>query len=160
MTRTWPVDWEERQRGASCHLCANLAALSFFGGRTSEALLERQAVAKGHAIVVFRGRHAASLTELSSDELAAYWHDVQDVARAIEDVFNPSHMNYLLLGNIAPHLHVHVVPRYLDDRAPERPLPWEPSDVPAEVFEEQLKRLRTAVLAATRERKTPICSKR
>jgi diadenosine tetraphosphate (Ap4A) HIT family hydrolase len=56
-------------------------------------------------------------------------------------------MNYLLLGNIVPHLHVHVVPRYLDDRAPERPLPWETSLVPEERFEEQFERLRKAALA-------------
>ena len=99
--------------------------------------------------MVFRGRHAASLAELSTDELAAYWNDVQDVGRAIERVFNPCHVNYMLLGNIVPHLHVHVVPRYLDDVAPERPLPWEPFEVPQEALAEQFQRLREATSIAT-----------
>jgi diadenosine tetraphosphate (Ap4A) HIT family hydrolase len=34
-------------------------------------------------------------------------------------------MNLLTLGNWVPHLHTHVVPRYLDDPAPGGPLPWE-----------------------------------
>jgi diadenosine tetraphosphate (Ap4A) HIT family hydrolase len=29
----------------------------------------------------------------------------------IERVFAPCHMNYQLLGNIVPHLHVHLVTR-------------------------------------------------
>jgi diadenosine tetraphosphate (Ap4A) HIT family hydrolase len=60
----------------------------------------------------------------------------------IERVFNPCHMNYLLLGNIVPHLHVHVVPRYLDDPSPGRPLPWEPREVPANEYSSQVQQLR------------------
>ena len=54
------------------------------------------------------------------------------------------HLNYLLLGNIVPHLHVHVVPRYLDDRAPERPYLGSHFRVPEELFDEQFQRLREA----------------
>src|SRR5688500_5338423 len=86
---------------------------------------------------VFRGRHVADFTDLSSSELADYSQDIQTVGLMIERVFRPCHVNYLLLGNIVPHLHVHVVPRYLDDPAPERPLPWEPFPVPEELFAEQ-----------------------
>ena len=60
---------------------------------------------------------------LSTAEVAAYWHDIHTVARMIEQVFAPCHMNYQLLGNLVPHLHVHLVPRYLDDPAPGKPLP-------------------------------------
>ncbi|MGE3343794.1 MAG: hypothetical protein AB7L71_10185 [Vicinamibacterales bacterium] len=60
----------------------------------------------------------------------------------IERVFSPCHMNYLLLGNIVPHLHVHVVPRYLDDPSPERPLPWNPRKIPADAYSRQVQQLR------------------
>lgn len=60
----------------------------------------------------------------------------------IERVFSPCHMNYMLLGNIVPHLHVHVVPRYPDDTAPERPLPWTPSEVSADEYAKQIEQLR------------------
>lgn len=65
-----------------------------------------------------------------------------NVARMIERVFSPCHMNYMLLGNIVPHLHVHVVPRYPDDTAPERPLPWTPSEVSADEYAKQIEQLR------------------
>jgi diadenosine tetraphosphate (Ap4A) HIT family hydrolase len=144
MNRTWPADWEARKRGESCHFCGDISAHSFHSGRTSEALLERRGIAKGHTAVVFRSRHVASFTALTADELVDYWKDIQDVGQMIERVFTPCHMNYLLLGNIVPHLHVHVVPRYLDDPSPERPLPWEPREVPADEFSSQHQQLREA----------------
>lgn len=144
MKRTWPDDWDARKRGDSCHLCTNLTARSFHSGRASEAILEQHAIANGHVAVIFRGRHVADFTNLSPQELADYSHDIQTVGRIIERVFHPCHVNYMLLGNIAPHLHVHVVPRYLDDSAPERPLPWNTSPVPNEIFAEQFQRLKEA----------------
>jgi diadenosine tetraphosphate (Ap4A) HIT family hydrolase len=147
MTRTWPVDWDARKRGDACPFCVDLSGQSFFHGRTSEAILERHAIANGHVAVVFRGRHVADLSALLPTELADYSRDIQAVGRMVEQVFQPCHMNYMLLGNIVPHLHVHVVPRYLDDRAPERPLPWDPSPVSDERFSAQFERLREAALA-------------
>jgi diadenosine tetraphosphate (Ap4A) HIT family hydrolase len=91
---------------------------------------------------VFRRRHVAALTDLAPDELADYWLDIQDVGRAIERVFKPCHVNYQLLGNMVPHLHVHIVPRYLDDAAPQRPLPFEPSLVGEEDFARRASDLR------------------
>ena len=150
MTRTWPEDWESRKRGDSCFFCADLSDRSFYSGRTSEALLERQAITRGHAAVVFRGRHVADLGDLTREELAQYWRDVQHVGRAISRAFAPCHVNYLLLGNWVPHLHVHVVPRYLDDSSPGMPLPWAPSPVPEDVFERQFTHLRDLSLEANR----------
>jgi diadenosine tetraphosphate (Ap4A) HIT family hydrolase len=145
MTRTWPEDWESRKQGVGCPFCTDLSSRSFHSGRISEALLERHAIATGHTAVVFRGRHVAALTDLTADELAEYWLDIQEVARAIERVFKPCHVNYQLLGNIVPHLHVHVVPRYLDDSAPQRPLPWNTAPVSEEDFGRRVRELRDAM---------------
>ena len=149
MTRTWPEDWESRKQGVGCPFCVDLTSRSFHRGRISEALLERHAIATGHTAVVFR-RHVASLTDLAPDELADYWLDIQEVARAIERVCTPCHVNYQLLGNMVPHLHVHVVPRYLDDSAPQRPLPWTPTPVPDEEFARRTRDLREAMTSPTR----------
>lgn len=128
------------------HSVKSLAGRSFYSGRTSEAILERNAIANGHVAVVFRGRHAVHFTTLSHDELADYSQDIQAVGRIIDRVFQPCHVNYFLLGNIVPHLHVHVVPWYLDDRAPERPLPWDTVPLSNELFAEQFELLREAAL--------------
>ncbi|HUR19216.1 MAG TPA: HIT family protein [Vicinamibacterales bacterium] len=151
MTRTWPDNWDARKRGDSCPFCADLSARSFYSGRASEAILEQGAIANGHVAVVFRGRHIADFTALNPTELAGYMQDIQDVGVMVERVFRPCHMNYMLLGNIVPHLHVHVVPRYLDDPAPERPLPWAPSPVPEARFAEQSQQLKEAASSLRRK---------
>ena len=150
MTRTWPEDWESRKRGDSCFFCADLSDRSFYSGRACEALLERWAIAMGHVAVVFRGRHVADLGDLAPEELTQYWRDVQHVGRAVSRAFAPCHVNYLLLGNLAPHLHVHVVPRYLDDSAPGMPLPWATYQVPEDVFGRQFTQLRDLSREANR----------
>jgi diadenosine tetraphosphate (Ap4A) HIT family hydrolase len=77
-------------------------------GTAGDGHLERHAIAPGHAIVIFRDRHVADFTSLTTAKVAAYWRDVHAVARMIERMFAPCHMNYQLLGNSVPHLHVHL----------------------------------------------------
>jgi len=141
MTRTWPDDWDARKRGAGCWFCGDQLGQPFYAGSVGDAHLERHPIARGHAIVIFRDRHVADFTSLSTSEVAAYWHDIHSVAQMIEHVFAPCHMNYQLLGNLVPHLHVHLVPRYLDDPAPGKPLPWEPKPVAQPEYDRQVQLL-------------------
>lgn len=142
--RTWPGDWDVRKQGVDCWFCKKQLGQPFYAGSVGDAHLERHPIARGHAIVVFRDRHVADFTSLTAAEAAAYWQDVQAAGRMIERVFAPCHMNYQLLGNLVPHLHVHVVPRYLDDPAPNRPLPWEPKPLDESEFNHQVRQLAAA----------------
>lgn len=75
----------------------------------------------GYSVVIWRGRHVSDPTELTKDEASAYFDEVLRVGRAIEKQFRPIKMNFEMLGNSLPHLHTHVVPRYLDDGEPGHP---------------------------------------
>jgi diadenosine tetraphosphate (Ap4A) HIT family hydrolase len=46
---------------------------------------------------------------------------VSAVAKALYCVFAPDKINYELLGNMAPHMHWHIVPRSLSDPLWPRP---------------------------------------
>ena len=129
--RTWPADWAERRAGRDCSMCAGLgrgdnehvvavARLPF-----AEVGLERRSRLPGYCVVVWRHGHVAEPVDLSAADAAGYWQDVLDVARAVRDEFEPVKLNFFTLGNYVPHLHTHVVPRYLDDPAPGGPLVWE-----------------------------------
>ena len=88
----------------------------------ADAYLQKADVGqRGYTLVIWRGRHVAEPTELAEDEAAQYWADVLRVARAIESHYTPAKLNLMILGNAVPHLHTHVIPRYLDDSEPERP---------------------------------------
>ena len=63
----------------------------------------------------------AEKDELTADEARDYFDEVLRVGRAIEKQYTPIKMNFEMLGNSLPHLHTHVVPRYLDDGEPGQP---------------------------------------
>jgi diadenosine tetraphosphate (Ap4A) HIT family hydrolase len=91
-------------------------------GRWTDAYLGRYPVRPGYAYVIWKGRHVSEPTELSDAESVGFWTEVTLVASAIEKRYKPLKMNWLSLGNGVPHLHVHLVPRYLDDPAAGGPL--------------------------------------
>jgi diadenosine tetraphosphate (Ap4A) HIT family hydrolase len=126
--REWPNDWAERVRGKDCPMCDEGRPDEVHGNiriaanRHSDAFLVRQDVGqRGYAVVIWRGRHVADPTELTDDEASTYFGEVLRVGRAIEAHYHPIKMNFEMLGNSLPHLHTHVVPRYLDDGEPGHP---------------------------------------
>jgi diadenosine tetraphosphate (Ap4A) HIT family hydrolase len=128
MKREWPMDWTERVRGKDCAMCAGGRAdvahgsSRVFAGRVSDAYLVRNDVGqRGYCVVIWRGRHVSDPTELSADEARDYFDEVLRVGRAIERQYKPIKMNFEMLGNSLPHLHTHVIPRYLDDGEPGQP---------------------------------------
>lgn len=69
---------------------------------------------KGRTLVVAT-THATELYLLEEAERGRFFEDMVRVAEALEKAFHPDKMNYSLYGNIVPHLHWHLIPRYKDD---------------------------------------------
>ena len=159
----WPADFLPKKAGHECPQCMagrvdeTEHGVRFFAGEVADGYLQREAPTPGYSVVVFRGRHASALHELTPDEHAAFWAEVGEVARAIEDVFGPIHLNFQVLGNRDPHVHVHVVPRHDPDPAPSMPLPAEAwaraHHLTAEEMDDQLDRLRRALAESGRLRR-------
>ncbi|MFD9893551.1 HIT family protein [Amycolatopsis sp. NPDC059027] len=96
--------------------------------KNTDAVLQRANIQQGYTLVIWRGRHVAEPTELTDEEAAEYWLDVLTVSRALIQHYRPLKLNYETLGNSLPHLHTHLVPRYLKDPTPGRPFPLLPVD--------------------------------
>lgn len=149
----WPADWADLISGAGCPMCVSprpdedeYGVLIHATGHT-RAQLQRAPVQRGYALVIWTGRHVVEPYELDADEAAAYWHDVLAVARALAGHYRPLKMNYETLGNSVPHLHTHLVPRYVEDPAPGRPYPLVPPDGAPPVDPEQLRADAAAIRA-------------
>ena len=124
---SWGADFEAMKRGDGCPMCAPAGddlphGRRFMAGRSSDAYLGRYPVRRGYAYVVWRGRHVAEPTELSAQEASEFWGEVAAAAAVVEAHYQPVKMNWLVLGNGVPHLHVHLVPRHADDPAAGGPL--------------------------------------
>jgi diadenosine tetraphosphate (Ap4A) HIT family hydrolase len=108
-------------------------------GRYSDAYLQRATWQPGYTVVTWRGRHVAEPTELDDEEASGYWRELLQVAAALQRHYQPVKMNYQTLGNVVPHLHTHLLPRFARDPAPGRPLPFPEGERPS-LPEETLRR--------------------
>ncbi len=113
-------NWDKLRAGQACAFDAprddNTAHWDLVGRlAVSSWYLPRNQTYRGHGVLVFDPRHATRLDELTSAEWQAYAADLQRVAQAVVSVCKPDHLNVESLGNVMPHLHWHVVPRYKGD---------------------------------------------
>ena len=141
----WPQSFYDLKRGEGCPMCEQGRpeeteyGARFFAGEVSDAYLQKADIQRGYSVVIWRGRHVAEPTELSTDEASQYWLEVLEAGRRLERVLEPVKLNYDVLGNSLPHLHTHVIPRYADDPKPGWPFPF-PADEPGPIDEEAFRR--------------------
>jgi diadenosine tetraphosphate (Ap4A) HIT family hydrolase len=90
-------------------------------------------------------RHAREMTDLTEAEREGLMAVVFAVEAAVREAMGAEKMNVASLGNMTPHVHWHVVPRFRDDRHFPHPIwasPQREAQVPAE------RRARAATVAA------------
>lgn len=61
-------------------------------------------------------RHIKEMTDLTPDERSRLMNVVWKTEQAVRDVMRPDKINLASLGNVVPHLHWHVIPRFENDR--------------------------------------------
>ena len=61
-------------------------------------------------------RHVAEMSDLPEEERIALMKVVFSVEQAARTALHPDKINLASLGNMTPHLHWHVIPRFSTDR--------------------------------------------
>ena len=99
-----------------CELCALLAGAAVPVWRDAQltVVLVDEAAYPGFCRVIWN-RHVKEMSDLAAAERATLLAAVWQVELAVRDVMAPEKINLASLGNMTPHLHWHVIPRYLDD---------------------------------------------
>ncbi|MGE5096678.1 MAG: HIT family protein [Betaproteobacteria bacterium] len=64
---------------------------------------------------VILARHAREMSDLSPAERERLMDVVFAVEEAVREAMEPDKMNLASLGNMVPHVHWHVIPRFRDD---------------------------------------------
>lgn len=156
--KPWPVKFTQKKRGENCPQCEGGRVaetehgVRYFEGDHADGYLQKHGPTLGYSVVIFRGRHVGDPQSMTAAEHAGFWTDVSSVAKAIEAAFGTIHLNFQILGNQDPHVHVHIVPRYDPGPAPSLPLhasAWEASSpVSAADRESQIQALREHLISA------------
>lgn len=119
----WNLDsrWQASIDGTACEFCrrdeptratypTEVARL-----RVSRWFLGANQYVRGYSVLIL-DRHAIELHDLDRTERRSFVEDIADAGCALERALHPIKMNIELLGNVVPHLHCHLKPRYPDDQ--------------------------------------------
>ena len=102
-----------RQPSLTCELCELTVPPVWRDDKLSVILVDDPAY-PGFCRVIWN-EHVKEMSDLAqADRMMlndAVWH----VELALRDVMAPGKVNVASLGNVVPHLHWHVIPRYADD---------------------------------------------
>lgn len=94
----------------------------------SRLQLSRNQYVQGYCVLVAKSA-VSEPHHLHEHERRLFFEDLMRAGTALAKVFEPLKLNYEMLGNKIPHLHVHIVPRYYNDPAPHRPIDPESAQV-------------------------------
>ncbi|MCI8556661.1 MAG: HIT family protein [Lachnospiraceae bacterium] len=89
-----------------------LQLMTWIGELKVSALhLYREQSYLGRCVLVYH-EHVQKLTDLAPRVHAAFFKDVEVAAHVLTEVYHPDKINYLILGDLCQHLHIHLVPKY------------------------------------------------
>lgn len=128
----------------TCELCEQDGGAVLYRDHALRVVLVDDAQYPGFCRVIWNG-HVKEMTDLGFEDRNLLMAAVFAVEAAVVEVMKPAKVNLASLGNMTPHLHWHVIPRYADDAHFPNPV-WaqavRPGPAPAE---------RAALLPALRE---------
>jgi diadenosine tetraphosphate (Ap4A) HIT family hydrolase len=111
-----PFDLPRASSNEHWDLVAQLAASSLY--------LAANQTYRGQCLLVLDIRHATRPEQLSKGEWGKFCADLYIAETAIAQALKPDHINVAALGNVIPHLHWHIIPRYRDDPRWGAPIWW------------------------------------
>ena len=98
----------------NCELCSQSGGEVIWQGDKWRVVLANEAAYPGFCRVIWND-HVAEMTDLLPSDRAQLMEAVWQVEFAMREVMQPKKVNLASLGNMVPHLHWHVIPRYEDD---------------------------------------------
>lgn len=98
-----------------CQLCLEAGGNLLWQDELCRLVLVEDADYPGFCRVIWK-RHVAEMTDLTAAERRHLMSVVFAAESAMRAIVSPDKVNLASLGNLVPHLHWHVIPRWRDDR--------------------------------------------
>jgi len=99
----------------SCELCDSVGGELLWQSDFCRVVLVEDAHYGGFCRVILNA-HVKEMTDLDTYQRAKLMDTVFAVEAAVRAIVQPDKVNLASLGNVVPHLHWHVIPRFADDR--------------------------------------------
>jgi diadenosine tetraphosphate (Ap4A) HIT family hydrolase len=99
---------------ATCPLCDSLDAELLWQNTLCRVVLADEPDYPGFLRVIVNA-HVREMTDLATSDRVEIMRVVFAAEAALRQVMRPDKINLASLGNVVPHLHWHVIPRFTDD---------------------------------------------
>ncbi|ABL00831.1 HIT family protein [Pelobacter propionicus] len=110
-----------RHECTMCNRWNNDSDLRIIPLKHSFVTLNRDQFFPGY-VLLFTREHVTELFHLKPRMRGELMEEVSRMAQALQTAFQPDKINYELLGNMVPHMHWHLVPRFATDPLWPRPI--------------------------------------
>jgi diadenosine tetraphosphate (Ap4A) HIT family hydrolase len=132
----------------ACELCEMTAPPVYRDDKLSVIVVD-DANYPGFCRVIWND-HVREMSDLATADRLLVNDAVWRLETAVREVMGPDKVNVASLGNVVPHLHWHVIPRYVDDVHFPNPI-WgaalrEPDEKTLAARRERLPQLKAAIL--------------
>ena len=104
-----------------CELCEQPGGTLLWQDSSCRVVLVEDADYPGFCRVIWK-QHVSEMTDLSAPDREHLMATVYAIEAAIREVMKPDKINLASLGNLTPHLHWHVIPRYRHDKHFPQPI--------------------------------------
>lgn len=99
---------------ATCELCEESGGEIIFRNEQFRVVLVADANFPGFCRVIWN-EHVKEMSDLVVEDRSILMRAVCQVEAALREIMQPEKINLACLGNMVPHLHWHVIPRFTDD---------------------------------------------
>jgi diadenosine tetraphosphate (Ap4A) HIT family hydrolase len=143
-------EWENLMNNTNCQMCRRWeddADLRIAELKYSYVILNRDQFFPGYTLM-FTKTHVTELFHLDKEIRTGLMEEVSQVAGALYSVFNPAKINYELLGNMVPHIHWHIVPRFVTEPLWPRPIWAEAHDellLAPDTYQHRIEKIRSVL---------------
>ncbi len=98
----------------TCELCATDGGTLLWQDRRCRIVGVDEPGYAGYCRVIWNA-HVAEMTDLAEADRAHCMSVVLEIESVLRELLAPDKVNLASLGNLTPHLHWHVIPRFRDD---------------------------------------------
>lgn len=110
---------------SDCPLCTESGGVLLWADDDLRIVRAEEPDWPGFCRVIWRA-HVAEMTDLPVDAQSRLMRGVFAVESVLRELLRPAKINLATLGNLVPHLHWHVIPRWRDDSNFPAPI-WAPA---------------------------------
>lgn len=99
----------------ACELCSNPGGAVLWQSAQCRVIRVDDPYYPGFCRVIWND-HVREMTDLDLAARDSLMHVVYAVETVVRQLFSPDKINLASFGNVVPHVHWHIIPRWVDDR--------------------------------------------